>query len=78
MWRILRSSTVRNLFDEIVYDSFGSGLVEGTKKNVAPQRCDISAATTPTPGAIRAESCYASSETLRPPRTYGVELQLRF
>ena len=69
---------VRNLFDEIVYDSFGSGLVEGTKKNVAPQRCDISAATTPTPGAIRAESCYASSETLRPPRTYGVELQLRF
>ncbi len=82
---------VRNMFDQVVYDSRGSGLREtaststvapatptSATRYVAPQECFSSAATTPAFGAAPAQSCYTVGETLRPPRTYGVELQIRF
>ena len=70
---------VRNLFDEIVYDNRGAGgLREGTNRAVAPQECYSSAGTTPAIGGLPAQSCYTVGETLRPPRTIGAELQIRF
>jgi iron complex outermembrane receptor protein len=69
---------VRNLFDEAQFDSVGPGLREGTNRAVAPQLCFSSAATTAAFGQRPAESCYTTSETLRPPMTYGAELQFRF
>jgi iron complex outermembrane receptor protein len=69
---------VKNVFDDIAYDSAGAGLREGTNRGVAPTLCDSSASTTSPPGGRQAISCYTTSETLRPPRTYGVELQIRF
>ena len=82
---------VRNMFDQIAYDSRGAGLREtaststvapatptSATRYVAPQECFSSAATTPAFGAAPAQSCYTVGETLRPPRTYGVELQIRF
>ena len=38
----------------------------------------LDAGTTPGFGAPPAQSCYTIGETLRPPRTIGVELQIRF
>lgn len=70
---------VRNMFDQIVYDNRTSGLREGGNNQVAPQECFSSPATTPQAfGQRSAQSCYTTGETLRPPRTIGVELQLRF
>jgi iron complex outermembrane receptor protein len=83
---------VRNMFDEIVYDNRGAGLRETSSAStvtpttattatryVAPQECFSSPGTTPTGiGASAPQSCYTIGETLRPPRTYGVELQIRF
>jgi iron complex outermembrane recepter protein len=83
---------VRNLFDEIVYDSRGAGLREsgstgtaspaiapgGQTRYVAPTECFTSAANTPAFGAAPAQSCYTIGETLRPPVTFGAELQFRF
>jgi iron complex outermembrane receptor protein len=69
---------VRNLFDEIVYDSKGAGLREGTNRVVAPTLCNSTAATTQSFGVLPAQSCYTTNETLRPPQTYGVELQIHF
>jgi iron complex outermembrane receptor protein len=69
---------VRNVFDEIAYDSAGAGAREGANQNVAPTLCNSSPATTQSFGSIPGQSCYTTNETLRPPQTYGVELQLRF
>ena len=70
---------VRNIFDEIVYDSRGAGLREGRFNQVSPTECNTSAATTsPAFGARVTDSCYTIGETLRPPRTIGAELQIRF
>lgn len=77
---------VRNVFDEIAYDSRGSGLREagavgatvGTGRRVSPTECFSTPGTTPGFGAPPANSCYTTNETLRPPRTIGAELQIRF
>jgi iron complex outermembrane receptor protein len=70
---------VRNLLDEIVYDSRGAGLREGGNNQVSPTECYTSPATTPPAFGLRsAQSCYTVGETLRPPRTVGAELQIRF
>jgi iron complex outermembrane recepter protein len=69
---------VRNLFDEIQYDSKGSGLREGTNRAVSPTECFSTPGTTAAFGAKPANSCYTTGETLRPPRMYGAELQFRF
>ena len=69
---------VRNLFDQVVYDSRGSGLREGTYRQLAPTECYTSPVNTPAFGAQPRASCYTTGETLRPPRTWGAELQVRF
>jgi len=69
---------IRNLFDDIAYDGRGSGLREGTYRQVAPTECFSSPTTTSGVGAAPATSCYTTGETLRPPRTIGAELQIRF
>ena len=69
---------VRNVFDEIAYDSKGAGLREGTNRAVAPTQCNTTPGTTQAFGALPAQSCFTTNETLRPPRTYGVELQIHF
>jgi iron complex outermembrane receptor protein len=82
---------VRNLLDEIVYDSRGSGLFESASTStvtpgtpttptryIAPTECGTTPGTTYGVGAAPAQSCFAVGETLRPPRTWGVELQVRF
>ncbi|MEZ5937621.1 MAG: TonB-dependent receptor [Hyphomonadaceae bacterium] len=70
---------VKNMFDEVGYDSRGAGLREGsTNKDVAPTLCYTSPATTAAFGSKPMDSCYTTSETYRPPRTWGAELQFRF
>jgi iron complex outermembrane receptor protein len=69
---------VRNVFDEIGYDSAGAGLREGPDQRVAPTLCNSSPATTQAFGFPPGQSCFTTNETLRPPRTYGVELQVHF
>jgi iron complex outermembrane receptor protein len=82
---------VRNLFDEIVYDSRGAGLRESGSTStitpvdnttmtryVAPTECFTTSANTPGFGAAPNQSCYTVNQTLRPPQTWGLELQLRF
>jgi len=72
---------VRNVFDEVVYDSRGSGLREGATQGgriISPTECFSTPGTTAGFGAAPANSCYTTGETLRPPRTIGAELQIRF
>jgi iron complex outermembrane receptor protein len=69
---------VRNMFDDIVYDSAGAGGREGTNRVVAPTLCNSTPGTTQGFGSLPAQSCYTTNETLRPPRTVGAELQLKF
>lgn len=69
---------IRNLFDDIAYDGRGSGGREGVNRAVAPQECFSSPSTTAGFGGQPAQSCYTTGETLRPPRTIGAELQIRF
>ena len=69
---------VRNMFDEIVYDGRGAGLREGTNRVIAPTECYSTPRTTAAAGAPPQDSCYTVGETLRPPRTIGAELQIRF
>ena len=84
---------VRNMFDQIVYDNRFANLRETSSagtytpnatsfntKYTAPQQCFSSTVTTPPTafGTSAPQACYTIGETLRPPRTYGVELQLRF
>jgi iron complex outermembrane receptor protein len=71
----------KNIFNDIAYDGTGVGLnnaAPGLGRQVAPQPCFSSAATTSPLGGRNAQTCYTSSETLRPPRTYGIELQFRY
>jgi len=73
----------KNLFDELQYDASGSGLRRGTVTG-APTACGSTPATSVThtgPGnalGTLAQSCFATTDTYRPPRTYGVELQFHF
>jgi iron complex outermembrane receptor protein len=82
---------VRNLLDDIQYDSRGAGLRESASTStvtpvstatptryVAPTECFTSAANSPGFGLAPTQSCYTIGETLRPPMTFGAELQLRF
>jgi len=71
----------KNLLDELQYDASGSGLRRGNTTG-APIACGSNAATTVShavnPLGVLAQSCYATTDTYRPPRTYGVELQFHF
>ncbi|MFT3722363.1 MAG: TonB-dependent receptor [Hyphomonadaceae bacterium] len=76
---------VRNIFDEVQYDSRGAGLREaaavgtpGTGRIVSPTECFTTPQTSPGFGLPTTNSCYQVGETLRPPRTWGFELQIRF
>ncbi|MEZ6028449.1 MAG: TonB-dependent receptor [Hyphomonadaceae bacterium] len=70
---------VRNIFDEIQYDSAGAGLREGVYRQVSPTECFSTPTTTPQSfGGQSPTSCYTNGETLRPPRTWGAELQIKF
>jgi len=77
---------IKNVFDDIVYDNRASGLREaaavgttvGAGRVVSPTECYTTAQTSPSFGAPPANSCYTTGETLRPPRTIGAELQIRF
>ena len=66
------------MFDDIAYDSAGAGAREGTSRSVAPTLCNSTPGTTQTFGSRPAQSCYTTNETLRPPRTIGAELQVKF
>ena len=77
---------VKNIFDTDQFDSRGSGLRQssgaGATNVVAPQPCGSSPATTishaTNPLGSLAQACYATGVTYRPPRTAGIELQVRF
>lgn len=73
---------VRNLMDELQYESRGAGLRQGNNRNVDPGICGTTAANTVShavnPLGVLAEDCFVTSETYRPPRTIGAELQIRF
>jgi iron complex outermembrane recepter protein len=69
---------VRNMFDEIVYDNRAAGLREGTNRVISPTECYSTPRTTAAAGSAPQDSCYTVGETLRPPRTIGAELQIRF
>lgn len=73
---------VRNLFDELQYDSRSFGRRQGNNRNVQPGFCGTTAANTIShavnPLGVLGEDCYVVNSTYRPPRTIGAELQLRF
>jgi iron complex outermembrane receptor protein len=82
---------IKNVFDEIVYDNRGSGLRESASTStvaptsdasqtryVAPTECFTTPANSPGFAAAPNQSCYTTGETLRPPQTFGAELQIRF
>lgn len=69
---------VKNMFDEVQYDSRGAGLREGANRVIAPTECFSTPGTSPGFGQQTANSCYTNGETLRPPRMWGAELQIRF
>ena len=72
---------VRNMFDQVVYDSRGAGRHSREwhqRRAVSPRSALDAGNHGRSFGARPAESCYTIGETLRPPRTYGVELQIRF
>jgi iron complex outermembrane recepter protein len=76
---------VRNIFDEIQYDSrSGARRIGNLNRDPAAfERCGTSAGSsvvhTPTaPAGVLPNDCYTISETYRPPRTFGAELQFRF
>lgn len=73
---------VRNLMDEIQYDSRGGGrrIANGTR-DVPLALCGSSAATTidyRNGTGYLPQDCLTITETYRPPRTIGAELQIRF
>jgi len=71
----------KNIFDNTAYDSRGAGLLQaanGTGREVAPTQCASTAATVSPAGGKNAQSCYYISESLRPPRTYGIEFQFHY
>jgi iron complex outermembrane receptor protein len=73
---------VRNLFDEDVFDNRGVGRRQGNNRDVSPGLCGTTAANTVShavnPLGVLAEDCFTVTNTYRPPRTWGAELQLRF
>ncbi len=74
---------VRNVFDERQFDSATAGLRRGNNQNVVTQACGTSPATTVDHSGANflgslAQNCYTTNVTLRPPRTFGAELQFRF
>ena len=73
---------IRNLFDEDVYDSRGSGRRQGDQRDVVPGVCGSTPANTVShavnPLGTLAQDCLTTTSTFRPPRTWGAELQLHF
>jgi hypothetical protein len=69
---------VRNVFDEVVYDSRGAGNREGGNRQVSPQECFTSPATTPPAFGLRApQSCYTIGETYRPLESQSILRRFR-
>ena len=74
---------VRNLMDEIQYDSRGGGrrIANGQRDVRNPELCGASANTTINFSNFTGflpQDCLTITETYRPPRTFGAELQIRF
>jgi PKD repeat protein len=76
---------VRNLMDEIQYDSRGGGrrISNGRRDPAGLAMCGSTPATSitfspTTPTGFLGEDCLTITDTYRPPRTAGVELQIRF
>jgi iron complex outermembrane receptor protein len=75
---------VRNLMDEIQYDSRGGGRrIANGQRDVSPGLCGSTTANSisfgpTTPTGFLGEDCLTVTETYRPPRTVGAELQIRF
>lgn len=73
---------VRNVFDEDAYDNKSYGLRQGNQRDIRPGVCGSTALNTVShaanPLGVLAQDCYTITNTYRPPRTYGAELQFRF
>lgn len=74
---------MRNVFDEIQYDGrTGGRRIGNVNRDVGQELCGASAATTVShavnPLGSLQNDCLTISETYRPPRTVGAELQIRF
>jgi len=80
---------VRNMFEELQYDGrdgsrriAGSALGVPGNRDVRPELCGASAASTITfnldPTGYLPNDCMTITDTYRPPRTFGAELQFRF
>lgn len=73
---------VRNLFDEYQWDGRGVGRRQGNNRDVSPGICGTTAANSIShavnPLGVLAEDCFTVTNTYRPPRTVGAELQIRF
>jgi len=76
---------VRNLLDEIQYDSRGGGrrISNGQRDPASIAMCGSTPATSitfspTTPTGFLGQDCLTITNTYRPPRTMGVELQIRF
>ncbi len=74
---------VRNLFDEDAYDSRSASRRQGNTRNVRGGVCGTTTANTvihnsANPLGVLAQDCLTISSTLRPPRTYGIEVQFRY
>ncbi len=74
---------VRNLLDEIQYDSRGGGrrIANGTRDVASLQMCGSTPNTTIDYRNVTGylpEDCLTITDSYRPPRTMGVELQIRF
>ena len=73
---------VRNLMDDIQYDSRGGGRrIANGQRDVNPAMCGSSAATSINFSNFTGflpQDCLTITETYRPPRTVGAELQIRF
>ena len=75
---------MNNVFDEVVYDSRGGGRrISNSQRDNPLALCGSSPATSivhgaTTPTGFLAQDCLTITETYRPPRTYGAELQFHF
>jgi iron complex outermembrane receptor protein len=72
---------VRNVFDEIGYDAVSNGLRQSCASATVPPAAGtlpVTSSSCNSNGLLTQAGLITTSETLTPPRTYGVELQIRF
>jgi iron complex outermembrane recepter protein len=75
---------IKNMFDELQYDSRTAGrrIGNGTRDVANIAQCGSTVGSTiefgTSPTGFLPQDCLTSTDTYRPPRTYGAELQIRF